>query len=315
MSEDLKKNNVKNLTARIFARILYKMKFCNNKSNKNLLGIDILKTGIQKNLFAISILRVEETYTKLIENPASEEIMQKKGKIIFLQCLKKVCEDFLTNQYGYKVRVDLDILKKSLYTKNLLKDLDLIFKVPFFILLDPESSVFRLIYYPVYNFASESFIEALIDHVVLEICNCVVYFSIVKFSSIYAVRQTLYRSKFLSLRNLERFKNNLNWQLINNRYIKRPTELYNNRYEIFIIRTNGIYCQRIYANRSKQITSLGNLSLLTLTLLELRDFSVCRLDEIVYFLSKGARFTLTSVFGRIIGLIWRGVIEGLKTRS
>ena len=37
-----------------------------------------------------------------------------------------------------------------------------------------------------------------------------------------------------------------------------------------------------------------------------------RLDETIYRLSNGLRFTLTSVLGRIIGLIWRGIIEGLK---
>ena len=84
---------------------------------------------------------------------------------------------------------------------------------------DPESSVFRLVYSPVYNSASESFIEALLDNMILEISNCVVYFSIIKFSSLYTFRQTLYRSKFLSLRNFERFKNNLNWQLLTKNYI------------------------------------------------------------------------------------------------
>ena len=47
-------------------------------------------------------------------------------------------------------------------------------------------------------------------------------------------------------------------------------------------------------------------------LVELRDFLVNRLNETIYFVSKGVRFTLTSIFGQVIGLIWRGIIEGLK---
>ena len=134
----------------------------------------------------------------------------------------------------------------------------------------------------------------------------------VNFSSVYAFRQTLYRSKFLSLRNFERFKNNLNWQLFTKMYIQRPTDLYNNRYEILILRTNGIYCRTIYANRSKQINSLTNLSLLTLIFVEVRDFLTSRLDETIYIISKTLRFTFTSILGQFIGLIWRGIIEGLK---
>jgi len=310
--ENLKKNNVKNLTARIFSKILYKTNFGTKKGNKKLLSIDLLKTEIQKDLLSITTLRVEETFTKLLEKEDSLEIMQKKGKLLFLQCVKKCCEDFLTKQYGYKVNVNIEFFKKSLYTKSLLQDIELLFQVPFYVLVNPACSTFRLIYYPVYNFASESFIEALIDHTILEISNCIVFFSIIKYSSVYAFRQTLYRSKFLSLRNFERFKNNLNWQLLTKLYIKRPIDLYNNRYEIFILRTNGIYCRTIYANRSKEITSLNNLSLITLIFVELRDFVTSRIDETIYFLSKGIRFTLTSVLGQVIGLIWRGIIEGLK---
>ena len=307
-----KRNNVKTLTARIFSKILYKINFSNKKGNQQLLGIDLLKTEVQKELLCITTLKVEETYIKLLQTGEAKEIMQKKGRFLFLQCIKKSCEDFLTKQYGYKVNIDLEVLKNSLYTKNLLKDIELIFQVPFYVLIDPQSPIFRLIYYPIYNFASESFIEALIDHMVLEISNCVVYFSIVKFSSVYAFRQTLYRSKFLSLRNFERFKNNLNWQLITKIYVQRPIDLYNNRYEILILRTNGICCRTIYANRSKEITELKNLPLLTIVVVEVSDFIVSRFDEAIFVLSKSVRFTLTSVLGQVIGLIWRGIIEGLK---
>ena len=310
--ENLDKSTIKMTMSRIFAKILYKANFSSKKGNQKLLSIDLLKTDIQRDLLFICTFRVEEIFTKLLEKKYPNDVMQKKGKMLFFLCIKKSCEDFLTKQYGYKVKINSGVLKKSLYTKNLLEDVELIFQVPFYILIDPKSSIFRLIYYPVYNFASENFIEALIDHIVLEISNCVVYFSTVKFASFYAFRQTLYRSKFLSLRNFERFKNNLSWKLITKSYIQRPLDLYNNRYEIYIMRTNGIFCRAIYANRSKEVNSLKNLPLLTLTIVEVRDFLTNRLDELIYFLSKGLRFTLTTVFGQVIGLIWRGIIEGLK---
>jgi len=305
-------DNVKTLAAKIFSKILYKTNFSNRKGNQQLLGIDLLKTEIQKDLLAITLLRVEKTYLKLMEKENPSEIMQKKGKILFLHCIKKSCEDFLTKQYGSKVIVDLDILKRSLYTKTLLNDLELLFQVPFYILIDQKSSIFRLIYYPVYNYASEGFIEALIDHMILEISNCIVYFNIFKYSSVYAFRQTLYRSKFLSLRNFERFRNNLSWQLITKTYIQRPIAIYNNRYELFIFKTNGIYCRTIYTNRSKEISFFNNFYLLPIIAIEFRDFLTSRLDETIYFLSKSVRFALTTVFGQFIGLVWRGIIEGLK---
>jgi hypothetical protein len=311
-NKKLQKNSAKILITRIFSRILYKTNFSNRKGNQQLLGIDLLKNEIQRDLLLITALRVEEIYIKLLEKNDPKFIMEKKGQILFLQCIKKSCEDFLTKQYGYKVRLDLDVLKKALYTKSLLKDIELLFQVPFYCLLDPKSKIFRLVYYPVYNNASETFIEALLDNMILEISNCVVYFSIIKFSSVYAFRQTLYRSNFLSLRNFERFKNNLSWQLITKNYVQRPMDLYNNRYGILILRTNGVYSRTIYANRSKEIVSLSNFSLLTLVVVEFRDFVTSRLEEATYFISKSIRFTLTSGLGQLIGLVWRGIIEGLK---
>ena len=138
------------------------------------------------------------------------------------------------------------------------------------------------------------------------------YFIILNFSYIYLFRQTIYRSKYLSLRNLERFKNNLIWQVRLKFYIQTPTDLYDNCYRIYILRANGIANRLIYANRTKQIRSLTNIPLTIIAFIELKDFLICRLDETIYFLSSGLRFVLTNVIGQIIGLIWRGVIEGLK---
>ena len=102
------------------------------------------------------------------------------------------------------------------------------------------------------------------------------------------------------------------WQLNVKNYLQRPSDLYNNQYRIYILRTSGIYDRIIYANRSKQLRSLKTIPLFTVTIIELRDFLISRVDEIIYRLSNVLRFTLTSLIGRVIGLILRGVIEGLK---
>lgn len=296
----------------VFPKILYKISFHSRKTNQSVLGIDLLKEGIRKELLLITVLRIEETYTKLLNESNPGKFMQKNGTGIFFKCLKKICEDFFTKQYGYKTKVNLLTFKKSAYLKDILEDVEILFKVPFYALIDSQSTVFRLVYSPVYDLPSETFLEALIDHLILEISNCVVYFSIVQFSSIDTFRLTLYRSRFISLRNFERFKNNLAWQLFIKNYVQRPFFLYNNFYEIYVIRSSGIYLKTIYANRSKEIVSLNRTRLLTIIFVELTDFLTSRFDEIIYFISKGVRFTLTDVLGQTVSLIWRGIIEGLK---
>jgi hypothetical protein len=78
------------------------------------------------------------------------------------------------------------------------------------------------------------------------------------------------------------------------------------------LRSNGIYSRTIYANRPDEIKDLGKFQLLTIASIEIRDFISSRLDETIYTLIKSIRFTLTSVIGQVIGLIWRGIIESLK---
>ena len=54
--------------------------------------------------------------------------------------------------------------------------------------------------------------QALLDNLIVEITNAVMFIIINEFSFIYEVRKNFYRSNFLSLRNVERFRNNLSWE-------------------------------------------------------------------------------------------------------
>ena len=307
--------NVQNLTSHIFARISYKAKFSNKKGNRSLLAIDILKGAIKKDLLDIVASKVERTYLALLEQDSPYSTMHLNGDAIFLQLVKETCDSFLVKQYGCEVKLNLNEFANSLYFKDLLRDIEILFQVPFYAILEPKSSEFLLLYYPIYKFASENFLEALLDNLIIEIANCVVYVSIINFSFLYSFRQTLYRSKFLSLRNFERFKNNLVWQLRLKIYIHKPTLFYSSSYCLFLLRADGIYAKTIYTNRSKDLALLANFPLVTVTLIELKDFLLSRFDEILYFISSTLRFTLASVIGQFIGLVWRGIIEGLKNKN
>ena len=306
------RNVMKTRIVNLFTRVFYKLNFSNKKNNQLLLSLDLLKDKTKTDLLFIVTKNIEKTYTYLFQQSNSVTLMESNGEAIFIRLLEETCEEFLMKQYGCKIKVNSKALQTSLYTRNVLQDLGILFKLPFFALLDPKSQQFRIVYSPIYNSASESFIEALIDNLIIELSNCIIYFNVITFSSLYSFRQTFYRSKFLSLRNFERYRNNLVWQLNIKNYLQRPSDIYNNRYRIYILRTTGIYDRIIYANRSNQLVNLTKLPLITVTTIEFRDFLVSRLDETIYRFSNGLRFALTSVLGRVIGLIWRGIIEGLK---
>ena len=306
----LKKN--KNLSSNVFARVSYKLKFYNTTEQRFLLSIDLLKASLQQDLFYITIRNIEKTYSDLFQYPNPNSVINQKGKILFLQTVQNTCEDFLTKTYGQDIRVNPYKLKNSLYLKYLLEDIEILFQVPLSTLNNPKAAEFCSVYAPVYAYASNSFIDTLIENLIIEIANAVVYFNFVNYSVFYTFRQTLYKTKFLSLRDFERFKNNLIWKLRIKKYIQRPTDLYNSRYRLFVFRTTGIYSRMIYANRSPQLNSLSKLPLITVSFIELADFFKSRLEETFFIIRKGVKYILTSVLGQFIGLVWRGIIEALK---
>jgi hypothetical protein len=106
----------------------------------------------------------------------------------------------------------------------------------------------------------------------------------------------------------------LAWTTRFNNYVLGPRNLYNSQCEIFVVRTAGIQTKTIYANNLLSLNNLEKLPLATINSLELKDFIVSRVDEIFYFLGNSVRYTLTAVVGRVIGLIWRGIIDGLKKK-
>jgi hypothetical protein len=55
--------------------------------------MDLLKAD-SKDLLSITALRFEETYIKLLSKCHPAEVIKKRGKLIFLQCIKKVAKIF-----------------------------------------------------------------------------------------------------------------------------------------------------------------------------------------------------------------------------
>jgi len=294
----------------VFARLQYKVNQDLKNNTQTILALDLLQTDVKKELFLITTNSLEDAFLSLLRCP--DPLTAKQSKVEFLALIKKIAEKFLTNHYGYEIVLSSRFLTRSNYVKSLLADHELLFTTPLTTLSGSQFSKFRSLFAPIYNYASETFIESLLDNLILEISNCIVYLVIVDFGSVYVLRQTVYQSRFLSLRNLERFKNNLSWQAKIKMLIQRPLDLYNNCYGLYIIRANGIYYRTVYANRSNEINSLTGLPLLTVFFVESKDFVLNRLDEVLYMAGNSLRYFLTTSLGQIIALVWRGVIEGLK---
>lgn len=295
----------------LFINIYHKINSPLTNNSKFLLGTDLLREEIKRDLLRTIALTIEK---KIIETVEKESFSLKNfsSKLILFDIIKLSTETFLTKYYGYRFQLEPKTIKNFLYVQTICEDSNILLALPLISLTNNQSAIFKSTFNPIYNLATNQLLEVLLDNLIVEISNCIMRIIINDFSLVPDIRQSWYKSNFLSMRNIERFKNNLAWQDRIKYYVRRPKNLYNSEYGIWVVRSNGIYYRTIYANRLNELLTLNNKALIVVNYIEFQDFILSRIDEILFLISKSTRYFLTSIIGQVIGLIWRGIIEGLK---
>ena len=300
--------------AELFCKIHSKLDSTLLNNSNFLLGTDLLRANIRKSLVITVILAIEEKFLEIAKKYKDSLNYKINSKQIFFDLVKISTENFILKQYGSQLNLNPSVFENLNYIQTISADSEILVSVTFLSLFNKQSQVFQSTFMPVYSFATDQIIERLLDNLIIEISNCSMRIIITEFSLILDIRQKWYKANFLSLRSFERFKNNLAWQDHLYLYINRPKSLYNSEYKIWIIRSGAVYSRTIYANRLNEILALNGRSLWIINYFELQDFIASRLNEVIFFISKGTKYFLTSIVGQTIGLIWRGVIESLKNK-
>lgn len=308
------KNNEKGLqgkTASLFVRIYQRLNApLDNKTNA-LLGTDLLRYEVKQYLFKRVTLSTEEAFLDLIKT-GQTSVSSSESKLILLKIISISTEIFLTRYYGIKIKIDAAAFLRIPAIQAISNDSDMLLSVLFSSLLNPKAPIFRSTFLPIYKSVNISLLDALFDNLIIAMTNGIMAVIINEFLLVSDIRQNLYKSNFLSVRNIEQFKNKLAWQSQVQRYIARPKNLYNSEYEIFVIRADGIYTRSIYANRIDELLTLNNFSIFFINYIELQDIVVAKSNSAILLIGKTTQYFFTSIIGRVIGLIWKGVIDGLK---
>jgi hypothetical protein len=308
------KNNEKSLqekTASLFVRVYQRLNAPLDNRTKALLGTDLLRYEVKQYLFKRVTLSTEEAFLDLIKT-GQTSVSSSESKVIFLKIISISTEIFLTRYYGIKIKIDDTMVLRIPAVQAICNDSDMLLSVLFSSLLNPKAPIFRSTFLPIYKSVNISLQDALFDNLIIAMTNGIMAVIINEFLLVSDIRQNLYKSNFLSIRNIEQFKNKLAWQSQVQRYIARPKNLYNSEYEIFVIRADGIYSRSIYANRIDELLTLNNFSLFFINYIELQDIVVAKSNSAILLIGKSTQYFFTSIIGRVIGLIWKGVIDGLK---
>ena len=115
----------------------------------------------------------------------------------------------------------------------------------------------------------------------------------------------------MSSREIERFRNDLSWRYRVDRLVHEPKAIFESRYNLFILTADGINRTSLYAQRRAELAQLTGIPLDVTLALETRDALSPRVRNVVSFVGSGVVYFLTEVVGRSLGLVGRGILQGM----
>ena len=125
------------------------------------------------------------------------------------------------------------------------------------------------------------------------------------------LRRYLLRDTYLSTRELERLRNRLNTQLRWSDWVERPIQLYESRRTLFQLRQGQIEPLLLTEPRDAELNQLGWWQRQVALLVETRDALAPQVQALVRRVGDLMVVLLTQVIGRAIGLIGRGIAQGM----
>lgn len=155
--------------------------------------------------------------------------------------------------------------------------------------------------------------EALLQNLLISIANGVMQPLLNNFADVEEIKEDFYNKQLLSTRDIEKFRNNLSWKYRLAEYVGRPKEIFESNFSLFVLNERGIKTISIYSPRRHELVELSGIPLTVTLLLETRDAIAPGIRATVSFIGSGVVYLLTQVIGRGIGLIGRGIIQGIGT--
>jgi len=271
--------------------------------------LDILFHTKRRKLFQIVVNEVESmVLEKVTLEVTPREIYQKKTTMIS-ELLKRSekkffleCDPFhLSNLFSNAQLINYD----NSITYNLENFLELILLFCLF----GSSNKTKVIFNPIFGDKIPAIqVEVLFENFIIEISN---YFidALLRSSSgiVFGFQNYLFDDKYYSIRKVEQFRNNLMWYKFTNRYINIPKNIYENRYNIWIMGPKGIISKNIFGHRLYELSDLSTTQLVITFILEIQDFLLPKLYTLVQVLMKAIFYIISGPIKSKIRIIWKSI--------
>ncbi|MEM7796240.1 MAG: DUF3685 domain-containing protein [Cyanobacteria bacterium P01_C01_bin.118] len=153
--------------------------------------------------------------------------------------------------------------------------------------------------------------ERLLENLLIQMGNAVMQPLLNRLADVEVIKKGLYSRRIISTRDIERFRNDLSWRYRWTRLVNEPTAIFESQYRLYTLGPRGIMLTPIYAPRRNELDQLSGLPWAMTLLLETRDALSPRIRAVISMVGSSVVYVLTEVVGRGIGLVGRGILQGI----
>lgn len=280
------------------------------------LEIDILRSDKKRELFYLILRRIEDLLAELRFAKVSPDQLFENRSLILQDLWQAIVTDF----FGKYALLELNHHSIAM-VETLLQDQETIHSA----ILDRIPDTSRLLAHLLYRSPlvidgqpqsagnPEALLRAelLLENLMIQLANSVIQPLLNRFGNVAIVQENFYDARLMSVREVERFRNNLSWKYRLTQLVIEPKAIFESRYLLLFFSSRGIEQTAIYAPRTEELDRLMGVPLVVTIALEARDAIAPRLRSTLSVLGSGVVYVLTEVVGRGIGLIGRGILKGL----
>ncbi len=308
------------LQATIFTSCLNKLQLPLQNVTDVSLEIDILRPDKKRELLYLILQKVADILDDLRNSQITINQLTEIKNSILQELWKEVSTEF----FGKFSRVrfgnnQIEILNVVLQSSGVVQTV-ILSQIPlvvdlFSYLLFQTDLIIDNTNYSAGSFEANQQVEMLLENLLIQVGNAVVQPLLNYLGDIEDIKQNFYDRKLISTREIERFRNSLSWKYRIKNLVTEPKAIFESRYDLFVFAPRGIAKTSIYAPRRQELVELSGIRLWVTLGLEFGDAIAPRLQSLLSFLGSGVVFVLTQIVGRGLGLIVRGILQGIGSVS
>ncbi|MEH2235631.1 DUF3685 domain-containing protein [Nostoc sp.] len=308
------------LQSALFASCVTKLQFPLRNVTDVPLEIDIFREDKKRELLYLILQKLAEQLDELrasqIEINQLYEVKNTLIRDLWQVAITDFFGKFSQIQIGNQniIIVNLLLQNAEVVQRDILNKIPLFCELYSYLIFQTELNIDNTSY-PVVSAEAKSQALMILENLLIQVANGVVQPLLNSLADVEAIKQNFYGRQLISTREIERFRNDLSWKYRLTNYINEPKAVFESRYELFVIAPRGIAKTSVYAPRNQELEKLSNIPLLVTLLLEFSDAIAPRLKSLLAFVGSGIVFILTQIVGRGLGLIGRGILQGIGSVS